>query len=311
MGANTESSLPLVSVVIATYRRPQLVVRAIRSALNQGIRDMEVIVVDDASQDQTERMVRGIGDARVRYVCHDCNRGLPASRNTGIRLAKGRYVAFLDDDDEWLADKTRKQLSYIEVTGVDAVVGMGLIDGRIPSDSHERSEVTLSDLRRGNKWGSCTLFVKASVIRDVMFDETLTVGEDWDVFIRLAERYRIGCLNEPLFIYHQVGQQAAAQRMISTAIDKAIPSELEARAAMLRKHRKFLGENWFNYHFAGILLSYIGWKQNKTRFVRYAIRRCGAVAVIRVLFQRLQWHGRGIVLRVARYFAHNINGRAA
>lgn len=311
MGANTESSLPLVSVVIATYRRPQLVVRAIRSALNQGIRDMEIIVVDDASQDQTERIVRAIGDARVRYVCHDCNHGLPASRNTGIRLAKGRYIAFLDDDDEWLADKTRKQLSYIEAIGVDAVVGMGLIDGRIPSDSHERSEVTLSDLRRGNKWGSCTLFVKASVIRDVMFDETLTVGEDWDVFIRLAKKYRIGCLNEPLFIYHQIGQRAAAQRMISAAINKTTPADLEVRAAMLRKHRNFLGEKWFNYHFAGILLSYIGWKRNKTLFIRYAVRRCGAVAVMRVLLQRLRWHGRAIVLRWTRYCAHDIGRRTA
>ena len=300
---------PLVSVVIATYRRPQLVVRAVRSALNQGLREIEVIVVDDASCDDTAQQVRALNDERVRYVRHESNRGLPASRNTGIRMARGRYIAFLDDDDEWLTDKTKKQLRYIEQADVDAVVGMGLIDGKTPSDRHFRNEVTLSDLRRGNKWGSCTLFVKAAVIEDVMFDETLNVGEDWDVFIRIAKKYRIGCLNEPLFIYHQIGERAAKRRMLSAARDKT-PVELESRTGMLHKHKDFLGEKWFTYHFAGILLSYVGWKKNKLECLRYAVRRCGAAAVTRVLLQRIRWHSRGLLVRWTRYHPQRLVGRA-
>ena len=282
---------PLVSVVIPTYRRAHLVTRAIRSALRQTVAQIEVIVVDDASPDDTERAVAQVDDARVRYVRHDRNRGLPATRNTGIRAATGLHIAFLDDDDEWLPQKTEKQLRFMSEHTVDAVVGVGLIDGKVPGDWHARPLVTLDDLRRGNKWGSCTLLARAEVLRDVMFDETLTVGEDWDAFIRIAEKYRLGCLNEPVFIYYQVGQQAAGERMLSAAKHKR-PDEIEKRLGMLVKHRAFFGERWFRYHMAGALLSYIGGRSSRLACIRYALRRCGVRAVAAVLLQRVRWHAR-------------------
>lgn len=288
--SNRDAALPLVSAIIPTYRRAELVPRAIRSVFNQTIKDIEIIVVDDASPDGTETAVRSIGNSSVRYVRHHANRGLPAGRNTGVRAARGKYIAFLDDDDEWLPDKTEKQLRYLLENRLDAVVGMCLVDGKVPFGRHKRKLLTPDDLRKGNRWGSCSVFIKSDVIRDVMFDESLSIGEDWDFYIRLTQKYRVGCLNEPLFIYHQVGQCAAPARMLSSAKQRS-PEEL-GRVAMLHKHRSFFGEHQFRHLLARALLAYIGWRRNPLPYIKYSIDQCGVGAVISALSGRVVWHFR-------------------
>lgn len=280
---------PLVSVVITTYKRAALVPRAIKSALNQTVQDIEVIVVDDASPDDTECVVREISDLRVRYIRHEQNRGPSAARNTGIRAARGEFIAFLDDDDEWLREKTEKQLRHMRDYSVDAVVGMGLIDGKLAAGQHDTPFVTLADLRKGQTWGLCTLVAKAHVVREVMFDEVLSVGEDWDVFVRICQTFKMGHVNEPLYLYHQVGESAASERILSTA-QAQTPAQLEARAAVLQKHREFLGNRQFKYQLAGTLLTYIGTRAHKWSYIRYAIKRCGIVAVMVMLLSRAGWH---------------------
>ena len=105
-------SEPRVSVVIPAYRRDDVLGRAIDSALAQTV-DVEVLVVDDGSEDDTAAVVAAYGD-RVRYLVHDRNRGVSAARNTGVAAANGEYVAFLDSDDEWLPRKLAAQLDRIE-----------------------------------------------------------------------------------------------------------------------------------------------------------------------------------------------------
>ena len=101
----------LASVVIPTYKRADLVTRAIRSALAQTYGNVEVIVVDDGSQDRTKDVVASNQDPRVRFVAHPSNRGISATRNSGIEAARGEYVAFLDSDDEWLPEKLSTQIA--------------------------------------------------------------------------------------------------------------------------------------------------------------------------------------------------------
>lgn len=297
-----EDKEPLVSAIIPTYKRSKLVTRAIRSVLNQTVQDIEIIVVDDASPDDTETAVLSVGSSRVRYIRHDNNRGLPASRNTGIHAARGKFIAFLDDDDEWLPEKTTKQLRFLEEYRLDAAVSMCLIDGSVPLGHHSPVLLMPDDLRKGNKWGSCSLIAKANVIRAIMFDETLSIGEDWDFYIRLAQAYRLGCLNEPLFIYHQVGQHAAPQRMISSAKELS-PQGLE-RVAMLHKHRTFFGERQFKHLMARALLSYIGRRRNPLPYIRYSVSRCGIVPVMSVLSGRVAWH----LWRIVCGLRHRLSG---
>jgi len=91
---------PTVSVIIPTYNRAHTIGRAIKSVLNQTYQDFEIIVVDDGSTDNTEEVVKSFRDKRIRYIQHKKNKGAAAARNTGIKSAKGKYIAFQDSDDD-------------------------------------------------------------------------------------------------------------------------------------------------------------------------------------------------------------------
>ena len=106
----SEPARPVVTVIIPTFNRAAIVGRAIRSVLAQTCPDWELIVVDDCSTDATEQAVRDFSDNRIKYLRHDRNRRLSAARNTALRCGRGEYVAFLDDDDEWLPEKLEKEL---------------------------------------------------------------------------------------------------------------------------------------------------------------------------------------------------------
>ena len=96
--------MPTVSVVIPAYNRAHLLKRAIQSVLNQTYQDFELIVVDDASNDNTEEVVKELRDEKIKYIRHRENSGAGVARNTGIRTALGRYIAFQDSDDECFSD---------------------------------------------------------------------------------------------------------------------------------------------------------------------------------------------------------------
>lgn len=269
---------PLVSVVIPTYNRADLLPAAIRSACAQSYAHLEILVVDDGSTDETAAAVHTIGDPRVRHVPHPRNKGLPAARNTGIRAARGEYVAFLDDDDAWHPEKIAKQVAAIPE--FDALLTAAVADGRILR-RHDRPTVTLEDLRRAS-FDPSSLMARTSVLREVLFDEALRQGEDWDAFIRIARRYSIGWLAEPL-LYYNAGPHARMTNEKRTLAG----SELEKRTAMLRKHRDFFGERWFAHHMAETFLGFIGSRSNKWHYIGYAVKRCGVGAVARVLLYKL------------------------
>lgn len=268
---------PLVSVIIPTYKRPHLVVRAIGSVLHQTHKNLEVLVVDDCSLDDTRHVVGAIKDGRVRYLCHEINKGLPAVRNTGIRAARGEFIAFLDDDDEWREDKLEKQIRLLGE--YDAVLCMGVSKG-YPMRLHRRRSITLDDLRRGS-FAPSSLVAKAHILKDVWFDENLRQGEDWDAFIRIAQRYSLGWVAEPLLFYNE----GSPDRMTHEKRHLSGP-ELEKRTTVLYKHREFLGTKWFNYHLADSLFAYIGSRQKKIEVIGYAVKRCGVRAVAAALAHR-------------------------
>ena len=113
----------LISIIVPTYNRANLIGRAIKSILNQTYQNFEIIVVDDGSQDNTEETVKIFGDRRIIYLKHKTNKGAGTARNTGIKTAKSEYIAFLDSDDEWLPKKIEKQIRKIK----EASVNVGVI----------------------------------------------------------------------------------------------------------------------------------------------------------------------------------------
>ncbi len=105
---------PTVSVIIPTYNRAHLLGRAIESVLDQTYQDFEIIVVDDASADETEEVVKSFGDDRINHIRHQKNKGGSAARNTGIKAARGEFIAFLDSDDEWVPKKLEKEIDRLQ-----------------------------------------------------------------------------------------------------------------------------------------------------------------------------------------------------
>lgn len=277
-------TIPTVSVVISTYKRANLVPQAIRSVLRQTYTDFEVIVVDDASPDNTREVVESIDDNRVKYIRHEKNKGLSAVRNTGIGAAVGRYIAFLDDDDEWREDKLEKQLEVIEI--YDAVVCAFQVKGKCVM-WYKKKTIQLSDLRREFFFPPSGLLARASLMKALPFDEALQQGEDWDMLIRIAEKHTIGYVMEPLLLYND-GDYV---RMTNQAKNLTV-SGLEKRMALYHKHQVFFGPFWFKYHVANSLLSYFWFRRDKLKQIIRATKRCGIPVVAAVLVGKIRRRAR-------------------
>ncbi len=197
---------PQVSVVIPTFNRAHILGRAIESVLNQTYTDLELIVVDDGSVDDTEAIVAKIPDTRLRYVRQARNRGVSAARNRGIAEARGEWLAFLDSDDLWLSHKLERQ--FAALSGVDCVAsycGLLRIDGknetRIPysADGINSGARPWPSLLMDGLWFSQTWLVPRRVMTAAgPFDERMSIWEDWDLFLRIALQGPIHHLPEVL-----------------------------------------------------------------------------------------------------------------
>ena len=187
---------PEVSVVVPTRNRSRLLALTLLSVCWQRGVELEVVVVDDGSTDDTAQVVAGIGDPRVRLVGHDRPQGVSAARNRGIAEAGGAWVAFLDDDDLWAPDKLASQLQAAHRTG-----RAWIYTGEVTVDQHLRvlhgaapppPERVMERLGRHNAVpaGASNVVVRADALASAgPFDTGLRNNEDWDMWIRLA---RIG-----------------------------------------------------------------------------------------------------------------------
>ncbi|MBI4002743.1 MAG: glycosyltransferase [Nitrospira defluvii] len=190
---------PMVSVIVPTYNRPERLRVALESVNRQQYQDFEVIVVNDGTI-PVESVVAEMNLAgRMILVNHDHNRGLAASRNTGLRLAKGTYVTYLDDDDRFLPDHLGTLVGFLErgthqVAYTDAwrvveqeVDGVLIETGR---DRPHSSDFAAPRLLVENYIPVLCLMHRRSCLEEVgLFDESLFVHEDWDLWIRLATQY--------------------------------------------------------------------------------------------------------------------------
>ncbi len=196
-------TVPLISVVIATFNRRDLVIGAIQSVLAQTHPVDQVVVIDDGSSDGTETaLLREFGD-RIQYLWQE-NGGVSAARNRGLAMASGRYLTFLDSDDRWHPDKSRHQLAWLES---HPDYGMVLCDvvridkhGRQIDVLHRRSAIP----EDGNvlKWvllDPALVPASAMLRREVVdsigdFDTSLATGEDLDFHLRVARDWKIGVI---------------------------------------------------------------------------------------------------------------------
>ena len=201
---------PLISVVIPTHNRSNLLVRAINSVLDQTYKNVEIVVVSDGSTDETKSVVEELmeKDDRIRFIEYHPARGGNVARNMGVEAASGEYVAFLDDDDEWLSLKLQKQMELIKLqpdvglvyTGVNIIyvkekVSYSFIGSKIGDLKNE----ILLDNCIGTT--SSVLLEKKLFDQVGMFDEKLPALQDFDLWIRICQQTSIGCVQEGLVNY--------------------------------------------------------------------------------------------------------------
>ncbi len=267
--------MPKVSVVIPTHNRANLLGRAVRSVLAQTFSDLEVLIADDASTDETSAMLRAIGDPRIKHLRHDTNRGVSAARNTGLTNAAGEFIAFLDDDDEWLPEKLRIQLSRFEELG-DSVglVYSGFYElkgetNRVVAEviPTERGRIFESLLRQGTFSHASAILVRARCFETVgLFDETIRYGEDFDMWLRLAKKYE----------FDFVPVSLVRRYVHADGLTQNYDAIISGNEALLKKYREFFeGDSYVlnqRLHKLGTYYCFAG----NTRRGRQAF--CGAIA---------------------------------
>jgi glycosyltransferase involved in cell wall biosynthesis len=267
-----------VSVVIPTYNRGHVLGDAVRSVLAQTVTDLEVVVLDDGSRDDTAaRVVREIGDPRVRYLRQD-NGGIPAARNAGAAAARAPLVAFLDDDDVWHPDKLAADVAFLaEHPEASAVFcDAEKYDGATYVPSFTRDAPVFARLLRAQRGAETMVLPRrglflcmlqetpilpsAFTIRRVAFERIgrfdlawRNIFEDWEFLIRLARTERVGYIDRPYVTYristdsfHRVrsipGRTAIIRLLRRERRDRADDAEIvEAIRRSIVHQRKTIG----------------------------------------------------------------------
>jgi len=299
--------LQTVSVVIPTYNRAELLPEAIDSALQQTRPAEEIIVVDDGSTDNTKKAVGSYG-ARVRYI-QQRNAGVASARNSGIRLASGDFVAFLDSDDLWVKNRLECQLNTLALhPELDFLFGLEAkfsAEGqselhaiRTPDvwESLTAADCVVSDplgllLQENFIPTSSVLFRKRCLLTTGLMDETLVQSEDYDLWLRFALRgFRFGFVNTVLCrrrlhegnLVNQWVTMASAVAEVLSRYREQLPEQCD------RINRRISG---LHYDIGSRLL----YERNFTRAFQY-LRRANPSHPARVI-----WYGK---LTVARLLSH-------
>ena len=227
----------MVSVIITTYNRPiSILSRAINSVRNQSYKDWELIIVNDFPKNKElvkkiESLIKEYNDERIIYEVHKENKGACEARNTGIKIASGEIIAFLDDDDEWIEYKLEKILPYFNDNDVSLVYSDYICKYGANEKIHKIKEFTnnpFKSLLVKNYIGSTSFPVmrKKSVIDVGGFNVEMKACQDLDLWIRLAQKYKFAYCQEALTKYY----------FSEECITKNIDARIESHEKLIKKY---------------------------------------------------------------------------
>lgn len=237
---------PLVSVILPTHNRAHTLLAAMASVLNQTHSDLELIVIDDASEDGTEQLVGAWSDERIVYHSLPKNVGVAAARNVGISLARGHYLAFQDSDDEWLLNKLEVQIRALRETHGRVHANLcgimryqsGLLYDALAEISYDQVVLTHADALIAYRSYTQTLLVERALFDDLGgFDASMGVWEDWELLIRLSQHTEIGVVRHRLVLSTQLADSLSV-------VDSGWIASLEH---ILKKHAVGL-QGWPRQH---------------------------------------------------------------
>ena len=208
--------MPKVTVIIPTYNRAAYLRHAMASVVAQTFTDWEIVVVDNASQDNTREVVEECKEMPIQYIRHESNRGGAVARNTGITHSRSEYIAFLDDDDEWLPGKLEAQMNVFQHSSPQ--VGAVYTGHRNVKRETGGTTGIWRPLKKGDiyeelmkkNWVSTTssVILKRECVEKVgIFDERLPSFQDYDLWIRIAKDYVFEYVDDILVNYYQLGKK--------------------------------------------------------------------------------------------------------
>ncbi len=229
-----------ISVVLPTYNRAKMLRSAIDSVFSQkgdggDFQIRELIVVDDGSTDDTEKLISSIADTRLRYIQQKENRGAAHARNSGVGVAESEWIAFQDSDDLWMEDKIQKQTMYLSKhPDCDMVVHLirAIMDGgqEIITEASEAADQVVAVAGKNFVGTPAIMIRKQAFLKCGGFDEKMHALEDWEFGLRYAARGRIGIVQEALL----------EADMKVEGISANMYAYYEGRCYMLAKHKELL-----------------------------------------------------------------------
>jgi len=255
-------SQALVSVVMPTYNHAAFIAASMRSVLEQSYGNIELIIIDNYSEDNTQQIIEGFGDSRILYEKFSNKGIIAASRNYGISKAKGKYVAFLDSDDLWSKDKLKCQVETLEqeqdfglaFSSFRAQDSEGTCDGNIlgPKNTHLRGYI-YDQLLNSNFIVSSSAVVRKSVLDQVGgFDEAkeLRCSEDFDLWLRIARKYKAVYVPAIQGIYRMHGANcndggARLQKALNVINKHLHQGWIDQERANRAKANFYFREGWF------------------------------------------------------------------
>lgn len=196
----------LVSVILPTYNRANFITRAVNSVLGQSYKNLELIIIDDGSTDET-KIILDKYDVNVNYIYQN-NSGAASARNTGVKAAEGKYIAFIDSDDTWHSDKIEKQLKYfykqkeigICFTNANLNQPDGTVEKKPEFIKHTENAIFgIKEIFLDPYFGLPTVMIKKDIFSEIgLFDESLKTAEDLDLFLRAGLITKAGYIHDKL-----------------------------------------------------------------------------------------------------------------
>lgn len=252
-------SIPkLVSVIVPVFNRAHLVGKTLDSILNQTYPFVEVIAVNDGSTDGSQAVLE---EFAVKFpdrvvVINQANTGQVRARNNGITRARGQFIAFLDSDDTWEEEKLALQiplfrdqvgLVYCAIYEVDA---SGKVTNTVLCEPEMQGSIYGKLLIRNRMTGGSVVVTREALDRVGMFDESFKAAENWDLWIRIAQKYQVAFVNQPLVRYlRHSGNMSQDTKHMSEATWAILQKHLPSRAAVSRELRNIYDMAYAQYYY--------------------------------------------------------------
>lgn len=277
---------PRVSIIIPTANRLNMLRRALRSVFSQSYQNFEIIVVDDGPANNCKMLFNEFCDERLRYYHRGRTEGVASARNFGIKVSSGEFIAFLDDDDEWLPTKLEKQVRLLQkkddrfgIVHTNCYIDNG--QELLVCHNRHRLDQSFRKLLEQNFVANSTCLIRRKcfdMIGD--FDEKIPYAEDWEFFIRASRLFKFVYINQPLAILHWKHE---GSKRLSVDLPKTVKGHIYLvfkHWKEYEKHRKILARQLY---IIGLKMESIG----EQKFAQWCISKSSTLVSVYFLLALL------------------------